>query len=222
MRDLPAALEAELANDAHAGFAVLLEIFLDGGTIYRTTWNRRLTFQPDDDDSAHVYVPDRIVFGEVGGKLIQESPSLNLTMQNVRDPETPATTRHWSALALASSSGLNGVQVNLRLVAVGLLADGEAQIEEETWYTKAPEFRGNDIVFALGPPHNIFGLQTPEPALRQPRCRFTYKGPFCASASSLTTCPDKSIANCIGRHPETALRISQLPFDEAGALRRSV
>ena len=216
MRSKPAAFVAELAQGpGHGGLIHLLEIE-STPPIYRCTGGQDVTFTPAGASAARTYIADDLRFGEIRATNDLESPLLEVRLQNVRHPVTGAA-RPWSTEI--NQTNFNGVGVNFRLVARALLADGNAQIEDEGWRISGAVLDKNDVVFPVGPPHNIFVLETARPTLKKPRCDSEYKDGFCKSASTLPTCP-KNLPACMARHPHLALRFSQYPYHDQSLRRR--
>ena len=160
---------------------------------------------------------DDFTFGRITATTGQESPTFELRMQN-REHPTTGSDYHWSSLI---STDLNGVRVTVRLVMASNLADTTSQIAEPDWRITRPRLDGDEAVFTVGPPHDIYRLETPWPRLKQARCTHEYKDGGCASQSSKTTCPSKTVQECMARHSQNALRISQLPIHDRSLYRRA-
>lgn len=202
MRTLLSAFSTELANDGHAGLALLVSIGLET-PIYRTTWSRDITHE------SLTYSSDALSFGEVGGALKPQSPTITLSVQNLRDPVTD-NERPWSAVL--NSEDVNGVEVGVRIVMLSQLAQTTAQIDETGWVVRGASLVGNFCNLELGPPYDMARLYVPAMSLRAPWCAFEFKDRNCLSESTLTTC-GKSYKDCMARHVQRALRFSQHPFD---------
>ena len=206
MRSLSTALATSLQDDAHGDLALLVEIALPDGTIYRTSWNEDVSY------GGNTYVADAVSWGEIRATTLQENPTVDLRLQNIKHPTTSAS-RPWSTVlaAVTESSNVNASAVTWRIIDVSLAE----VVSEENWALNRPSLRDNDVHFSVGPNYNIYQLQTPAPPLKAPRCRFQFKDADCASQAATSVCPGKTLADCVARHPETAARISQIPFHDA-------
>ena len=202
MRTLLSAFSTELAADGHSGLALCCEIGL-ATPIFRTTWSRSITFDGD------TYAPDVLVFGEVGGALRPTSPTMTLTIQNLKDPVTDSE-RPWSTTLNAED--VNGVEVSVRAVMISQLAQTTAQIDETGWVVRAASLSGNFAHLELGPPYDLARLRVPAMSLRAPWCAHEFKDRLCKSESANLKCA-KGFKDCLANHPQLALRFSQYPFD---------
>lgn len=204
MRSLPSSVYTDLALDGHTGIAACVEIRTET-PIYRTPWSSSITFD------GLTYTADFIQWDQIGGALRPSSPSVTMSVQNVRDPSTDEE-RPWSQLL--ADEDLNGVEVDVRIVLLSALADATAQIDETLWRIRSASLRGSFCDLVLGPPYDLGSMNVPYPSLRANRCMWEFKDRFCKSESTThSDCPGKSLVECMARHAQQALRFSQYPYD---------